>query len=400
MIARSGWTLVGLLLALAACSAGQPVASIQGSPSTFASSRSSEPTTTATPDSCGGVGGWTQTLQSGDARSAIVGGPLAGGRAGFLALSSRWEIGEGGPRVSEYLLARSADGCDWESIPFPPASGIYAPDLITTEDGAFLLIGSSPSGVTAFRSTDGAAWEEVETRLSDAADILSIGRGPRGYLLAAQATQASGPSLWLSQDGLRWDEVYRFDRAAANVQLDDADGGAEGYVVLGRRIGPDGSYRRFALASGDGRDWIERPEPFGPDDQRYSFGASVTPFGPDWIATLGQPDGAPTAVRFSANGLDWVARGSIDAGPALAVERATLEETTIGLLFAPGSHMWIEGAPGAWISPDAASWSAIELPPSAWVVDAVESQGLVVLSGTIPGPARSSTSAIWVRATE
>jgi hypothetical protein len=330
----------------------------------------------------------------------MVGGPLAVGRAGFLAMSSRWESGEGGPRISEYLLARSTDGCSWASIPFPSTSGIHAPKLITTEDGAFLLIGGSASGIVALRSADGTTWEQVETGLPDAMDILSIGLGPHGYLLAAQATQASGPSLWLSQDGLRWDEVYRFDHPAANVQLDDADGGADGYVVLGRRIDPDGSYQRFSLASGDGRDWIERLEPFGPDDQQHIAGASVTSFGPDWIATLGQPDGAPTLVRFSANGLDWVATGNIDAGPALAVEPATLEETTIGLLFAPASRMWIEGAPGAWISPDAASWSAINLPSGAWAVDTVEGRGLVVVSGTIPGPAPSSTAAIWVRTTE
>jgi hypothetical protein len=62
--------------------------------------------------------------------------------------------------------------------------------------------------------------------------------------------------------------------------------------------------------------------------------------------------------------------------------------------------MWIEGAPGAWISPDAASWSAINLPSGAWAVDTVEGRGLVVVSGTIPGPAPSSTAAIWVRSTE
>ena len=110
--------------------------------------------------------------------------------------------------------------------------------------------------------------------------VQAIEAGPEEYLVGGQ-TSETNPTLWLSDDALTWEQVYEFDQSEFFVQLDDADGGDEGYVVLGRRIEGDSSaYRRFAFASADGRDWVNADEPFGPDDQAFVFNMSVTSSGP------------------------------------------------------------------------------------------------------------------------
>jgi hypothetical protein len=185
------------------------------------------------------------------------------------------------------------------------------------------------------------------------------------------------------------------------VQLDDGDGGAEGYVVIGRRIQPDSSsYERFAFASADGREWFETAAPFGPDDQAYVWTVGVSSFGGDWLATLGRR-GAPTSLWSSADGLSWSETGSLDHPEGGLATAGLFDEVLDELILAPNATVTFEGQPGIWSSTDGMAWSPIDM-GAAWVGDLAIGDGVVAITGTIPGPADgfTSTGAIWIRASD
>jgi hypothetical protein len=276
--------------------------------------------------------------------------------------------------------------------------------LTTSGNGRFVLYGGRSTGTAGeteavtLRSDDGRTWEEFDSGLPDDTFVDAVERGPNGFLLAGG--QANGnPSLWLSSDGFSWDQVHEFEPTGGFVQIDDADGGEEGYVVLGRRHAPTGtSYQRFAFASADGLEWLTSEEPFGSDNQEFVFATNVTSFGPDWVATLGHPDGPSTAVWHSENGLEWTEVGEIRSDPNTSA--GVLETTGIGLFHAPSSPARFEGFPGLWSSPDVGEWTEENLGATAVVNDLAESPGNVAVIGSVPGDEFNATLGIWIRSTE
>jgi hypothetical protein len=276
--------------------------------------------------------------------------------------------------------------------------------LATAADGSYVLHGTRAAAgpatteTVALRSADGIAWEEVATGLPAVLFVQALERGPNGYLLVGGQGAETDPTLWLSADGLSWEQVHVFEQTTRFVQIHDADGGAEGYVVLGRRIAPDGgAYERFALASADGREWFESNAPFGPDDQDRVFEATISSLGPDWVATLGQAD-TTIGAWFSANGLDWTAAGTFGAEPNTTA--GVFDEIGDELIFSPGSGMYFDGPAGAWSSTDGAQWSALDLGADAWLGGVARSESVVALTATRPGPNFTSTIGIWVRAAD
>ncbi len=204
---------------------------------------------------------------------------------------------------------RSADGQSWTEVPYPaPDGGTYdVMALSGAADGSYVFhahdLSAAENSVVSLRSSDGETWKPIETGLSSDLYIQAIEEGPGGYLLVAGQGMESNPTLWLSSDALTWELVHEFSQDQQYVQLQDGDGGAEGYVVIGRRTELDSSsYERFAIASSDGREWTETAAPFGPDDQEFVWDVAVSSHGGDWLATLGDRNDEIT-LWSSADGL-------------------------------------------------------------------------------------------------
>lgn len=409
-----------VLLALGACSNQQaaPSASLpasidsgtpmaQGSPSIEPTAGPASVAPSREPSLAPHTGEWQQGLAA-DGPAEITADQVAYGAAGFLATGARWEGTEGGPRVAERYLWHSPDGRKWRDVPFPAGFGQPWLEMLTTAaNGDYVMYIDRPlpdevgGELVALRSSDGLAWSEVETGLPDDLLVQAIELGPAGYLLVGGQTSGTNPTLWLSDDAVSWEMVHEFDQTEEYVQLDDADGGEEGYVVLGRRIeGDGGPYRRFSFASSDGRSWIARDEPFGLDDQGWVFSANVQGLGPNWIATLGHPHGSPMTVWFSADGIDWTPRGELGAPPGVGA--GVMERTGLGLLFSSQGGPPFDGSPGPgiWSSDDGSTWSRTEVGEGAWIGDIAESPGNVVIVGTIPGEDFPSAAGIWFQSTE
>ena len=365
---------------------------------------SPEPTPVAAPED------WTQVHTFGDGTTRMVGGEIAWGDAGFLAIGRRIEGGEAGPLVAEYTVWRSADGQSWAEVPYPvPDEGEYdVTALFGAADGSYVfhayhyipdVVGSL---AVSLRSTDGETWEPLETGLPSTMYIQAIEEGPAGYLLIGGQGGDTNPTLWLSSDALTWELVHEFSQAEQYVQLHDGDGGAEGYVVIGRRIELDSSsYQRFTLASADGREWVERAEPFGPDDQEFVWEVAVSSFGSDWMATIGNRE-ETTSLWSSADGLTWSQAGSVDARNVSAASAGLFEEVGSELILAPGASVSFSGTPGALSSTDGTTWSPIDLGADAYVGELAIGDRVVAMTGTIPGGGEdaASTGVIWIRASD
>jgi len=292
---------------------------------------------------------------------------------------------------------------EWSEREYPSEFGnLSVGALVSAADESYILHGVRGTAgyeAVALRSRDGMTWEQIDTGLPQVIYVQAIERGPAGYLLVGGQGADTNPTLWLSEDGLAWELVHEFDQTEQWVQIHDADGGEEGYVVLGRRIEPDNSYRRFAFASADGRTWFSRDQPFGADNQAYVAEASVSSLGPDWVATLGQPD-APTAVWFSTDGLGWSEVGSVDA-PA-NTSTAEFHEVAGALVFSPGSGLrgLPEGTAGVWSSVDGVGWAPVDFGADVWLGGIAEGDGITAAIGTLPRPDFTSAASIWVRVSD
>jgi hypothetical protein len=281
--------------------------------------------------------------------------------------------------------------------------------LMGAPDGSYVLhvLASNPGspgyGLFSLRSADGETWERIDSGLPGDIVIQAIEEGPSGYLLAGVQTDGgAGPSLWLSTDALTWEPVHEFSQEEHYVQIHDADGGAEGYVVIGRRIEHDSSsYERFAFASADGREWVERAAPFGADDQSFVWEVAVTSHGGNWLATRGDRDNVIT-VYSSADGLQWSEAATIE-GPERSLSAPGLfEEVGDELIFGPGATVTEFGTPGTFSSTDGTTWSPVDLGAEAFLGELAIGDGVMAVTGTIPGDGGSTTStgAIWIRASD
>jgi len=352
---------------------------------------------------------WTLVHSFGDGSTRWVAGEIAWGDAGFVATARRYEGGEGGPRIVEYAMWRSADGREWTQVayPSPDGGGTYDPAALSgAADGSYVLhalqinSGVTETALVSLRSTDGETWEPVETGLPSDMFVDSIEEGPSGYLLVGGQGRQTNPTIWLSSDALTWELVHEFSQDEQYVQLYGADGGAEGYVVIGRRIELDSSsYERFAFASADGREWVESPAPFGPDDQAFIWDVAVTSHGGNWLATLG--DSADTITLWSsADGIEWSEAGTLQGRERSLASTGLFEEIGDELIISPGATVTEFGTPGTWSSNDGTTWSPVDLGADAFLGGLAIGDGVLAVTGTIPGSGETTTSTggIWIRA--
>ena len=364
------------------------------------------PTERPTPTPVAASQEWTLVHSFGGDGPGWVGGEIAFGDAGFLAIGHRWEGGEGGVRIAEHAMWLSADGREWTEVQYPIAeTGDYFPMALSgSADGSYVfhaLAGGqdgTPATAVSLRSADGMTWEPIDTGLPERIDIQVIAEGVAGYLLVGGQTGDGNASLWLSSDALTWEQVHEFTQEDEFVQVQAADGGEDGYVVIGRRIAPDGGpYRRFTFASGDGREWVERPEPFGPDDQAFVGDVGISSHGPDWVATFSGRDDT-TSTWTSSDGLTWTEAGRIPIRNVNVADAGLLAEVADELVSSPGGGSWIEGTPGVYSSTDGAAWAAVDPLAEAWLSQLAIGDGVAAVIGTISGD-DATTGAIWIRAT-
>jgi len=297
----------------------------------------------------------------------------------------------------------SLDGRSWEPVGLGSAfENVRFGPLLQRADGSLLSIGQrgylSDYGINEFEpaawsTTDGLTWNEIDPPLDGF--VGPIEQGARGVLAVVKPSMSTGVhEFWLSADGGTWEQVHSLEAAYVDIGAGD-----EGFAGVGWIGNEDGS--PFAIASADGRDWIDGPvPPFGQFLEVASFGA-------DWVVVEDPGGTAPT--WFSANGLDWAAHGEVPLRTIAAGEgecreyRAQLTSArpwlvTSSELAYPCSESGFMIHGTQYLSIDGAAWSPMPLAEATLgenrggsrVNDALATDGGLIIVGEENGAA-----AIW-----
>lgn len=334
--------------------------------------------------------GWELVLTIRNEDEMVIARGVVRGANGYLAAAEGFVGQEGGPRLATRGFWHSVDGRTWEEVDAPLEIGDWLQAVTTTRDGDFLVItrvydeAADVNRTVVRRSSDGTTWAEVDSGLPDDLQLVSVDHGALGSLLVAAEYPLDGPTdlaAWLSVDGIRWEKVLDLDDRPGWVVVQDGGAGPEGFVVAGTVVSDDNdSHEYFALASADGRTWIEaEDEPFGAIDPQFRPDPYVAPLGSDWLAFLHRRDGSIRVFR-SANGLDWTEAGLIERdgdlnvfAPVIAEVDGRLYFSTAGTGVAPGS-----GQAGIWTSTDGVGWEPMEMGSDAYLGGLTSHDGTAV----------------------
>ena len=333
---------VGALVAIAAILVAvfllrpdsDPVGESGLSPTVTLASPTVEPTaaaSTAVPESTPSptaepVAGWQEAAVFGAAGTIERAESAARTSDGFVAVGTWYGVADmphSGPVPQEGRVWHSADGRSWEDV---TPEGTFADaglsHVYVAADGTLIALGilheaSEDATPMAWESADGRDWSQTSIGLDGYWRVERLAHGARGYLalihVAPDIFSQAEQGLWFSPDGRSWDLVH--SPSVAGERFADVGAGDEGFAALGTR-GVTDVYTVFAIASGDGRQWVEASAP--PEGA-----AVIAAQGADWIAAgtvISGPIG-PTAppredpVWMSANGLEWSEAGSIPLYP-------------------------------------------------------------------------------------
>ena len=311
-------------------------------------------------------------------------------------------FGPGVPHEGRVWL--SADGRQWEDVTPPETFGnVYLHTLIRRADGTLVAFGYTSrfnryaelvtDGVGTWESADGRSWTQTDSGLPPDRWIVGAVQGKKGILADAyQVGDNGGSKRWFSADGRSWELQSEIPHGRYSV-----DAGDEGFVLAGTRGPYEDPGSPFAMASADGRKWIESADP--PADI-----GDVVAIGGDWLAVSVPLDFVSNTSSFatweSTNGLDWSPGEDIgldDSGPQsdagcvlfptlVSAGRYVIARTTWSGLCSEGGYT----AYGPHeLSIDGHDWHELQLmrdtnlepgQPGAWVASA-EFNGLLVLAG-------------------
>ena len=392
--------------------AREPAASVTSEPSAPALSQS--PSAASSPSEPTADLRWTEVARFGSPDDAGAIRSIARHETGLVAVGVAYQgqlpiLGPTPPHEGRVWL--SADGTSWEDA--TPADTLENAELrfvIRTADGGLIAhgwagvpdeeLGIGVPIAATWESADGRSWTPSDQPFGDDMWPMAIAQGAQGSV--ATVLEPAGPtlSIWWSPDGRTWERVH--DLGAEGGY--SAGAGDEGFVIAGSQ---GAAQEPFAIASGDGREWVEAGTPPG-------VAVAVAPVGGDWLAVsrdatlvVGEPSEGD--VWTSANGLDWSTIGAYplaNEGPSGA---ACTEIPTS--LFAAGpwlvsgtvlsfgcSEGGVQTMGAQLISLDGADWTALPFAAPAEEVGlgtrisgALEVDGRLVLIGE-----RDRIATIWV----
>lgn len=274
----------------------------------------STPSPTAEP-----VAGWQEAAAFGAEGTIERAESAARTSDGFIAVGTWYGVADmphSGQVPQEGQVWHSADGRSWADVtPEGSFTDAGLSHVYVADDGTLIVLGtlheaSEDATPMAWQSADGRDWSVTSIGLTDLWRVERLVRGGRGYLalihVAPDLFSDGEQALWLSADGRSWERVRA---AATGERFFDIGAGDDGFAATGTR-GDD--FEPFAMASSDGRTWIEATT--GPSEP-----ASIAEQGGDWVAIGGsfvsETRPAEASVWSSANGLDWSEVGSIPLYP-------------------------------------------------------------------------------------
>lgn len=330
---------------------------------------------------------WVEVGSFGGAGSTehVLGVTFGAGQ--FVAVGIHYDVGglpDTGPVPHDGRVWLSPDGASWETLSSGSTfEGVTFSGLLTLLDGSVLAFGridqdegpslEHPGEPATWRSVDGRTWERVDVGLPVGFFATAAAQGAKGYLLVGSFEFEDPRQLWLSPDGLRWQQVY----ISSGTYIVDIGAGDDGFVSLLSGAGVN----RVTIASADGREWVDG------DTTLAGFGP-LAPLGGDWITTdASVVETHVIPIWFSANGLAWAKVADIsDPGYGEGFGYARELTSAGGSVFLSGARRTTASVAipgGVWSSRDGHTWELTDIRADGLVLAAAEHDGAVVLAGYV-----------------
>jgi hypothetical protein len=276
--------------------------------------------------------------------------------------------------VRDGIAWRSTDGDAWDVIDSPAFDGVELVDVAPAPNGFVALgVADTPDDVdhpttVVFSSVDGSSWLRLPPLPATGdSSASSIAGGPAGVIALADAADG-GQVVWRATDGRSFERVTLAGPAASG--LIDPHGVSDGFVALtGSRGSP------AMLRSKDGSTWTASPvEP--------ASKVGVTRLTMARWGTIVQGMGAPgCAAPCPAGFFAWWSGDGVRWG-ALPAESPLTNGASIVVPAGDHGLLAIDGA-DAWSSPDGWAWRSLPEPGdgSVTIDDAVVRGDLIVAVG-------------------
>ncbi|WP_043630613.1 hypothetical protein [Nonomuraea candida] len=254
----------------------------------------------------------------------------------------RWLASGGDEATGERGLWTSTDGSSWTAVPESGLSafrsGDHIEDIARTRSG-FVAVGrtTGPDGGTgpaAWRSSDGASWERVETRELGVRLIRAVVAKGDTVVAIGVPADGEGSRVLRSANGGR-------DWQATGFQLPEATDPRAGMVAVlpkqfvlvpTRRRTIDGDVRVYCSPTGE--QWSQCGSIRGLDPA--SVGVESLVSYPSGVAAVSQAGLGKYTVLSSTDGRDWDRRAELDGLTGATLRGFTISEG--GTLFAGGDQ--------------------------------------------------------------
>ncbi len=255
---------------------------------------------------------------------------IYGWNGGFVAVgASGGDLSpEGSPQPLAFAVTSSLDGLHWSAAQTMKVSGLDGGDrvaqLVQGPTGLLLIgrpfgdtCGGPPVVAGLWSSSDGTAWRRVTWPKAFGSNrVQTLDAGSAGYIATGIRTDGQTPAIWLSNDGVAWRSAPLPRISSGRLVVNGATSFADGLVVAGAVLGPDG---------------------------------------------CGGASSLHPSVWWSANGTSWAREALPGASSAADASMTVLRVTDRSLMAFESS-----GTTGdrAWRSQDGRAWALVASPPS------------------------------------
>lgn len=317
--------------------------------------------------------GWVLRVQAAEGTgAATVAGTPELGYVAFLGGNEGWF---------------SADGIDWQSIPFPVETGDFHVNDVAAGDLGFVAVFASPTTSSAQSlafSTDGRSWTLIDgvdlPELSGTGGLAEVDAGPDGFVVTGRG-RCEG-FAWFSPDGRSWSRAG-FPEECLNVRVAAHRDGWVAVVDLIDRGGVGW------FTSDNGIDWTDR----NATNTLDGLGPMVSYSGALVTVNVG-----PFRISVSNDdGISWEP-GSVQASGDLVSNLMANDLGIVGSHFDETETGLVPG--GLVFSPDGATW--VDYPLDILLIDLAAAADSIVAVGPggiftwtppgselLPGAARS-----------
>lgn len=341
--------------------------------------------------------------------------------SGLVAVG--FDPGEEDMRQNGVILT-SADGVTWSRL---------AEDDPALNLGAILMYGVTDGGPgivavgmgceddlegcvpypTVWTSADGSSWDRSAADpdvFGDRGALLDVVATEHGLIAAGGFYTTEGeteliqPTVWLSPDGIEWEQVwqgeaYDFTTAPVITGFQALAADAIGTVVgVGPAVNDQGDFVGAIWTSTNGREWerIDQNSPVFASGTDAYVAIQDVGAGPGGFVAVGTDGGTEVAIWHSPDGFAWNRADTSNQPFEYIGTLSSVDALDTGWI-AAGPHGFADPVGGTvtlWISPDGLNWDRVHSIDPGYATSVVAIESGIAVAGAMAG-VDNYYAAVW-----